>query len=267
MSVIHCFYFCAAETALCLCFVQEAHPPTIFSPAIAHGSRKSAGKLFLKLCEFRHQFDTLRRAKFTTMLMLQYLHSVNDPKVMTYPCDEADGPTPVAFGGSYGAHGDGQRFVLSLYHRGRERFPWKHQKLAQEAADMAALAEEERAAAVAVAARGIAKGGSAGSGGVGDSSASGGDRGSRAAGGGAGGGTGGGGGAAGGAVATATATAAGTGAVVTTGGPGPSGGGSSAGTEEGSAARAANEVVFDTAHADVGRTINLLWPEDNMMYP
>eukprot|EP00937_MAST-01D_sp_MAST-1D-sp2_P001003 g1003.t1 len=89
----------------------------------------SAGKLFLKLCEFRHQFDTLRRAKYSTMLMLQYLHHVAEPKVYAYSCNELDGEGPlgkrVKFGASYGAHGDGQRHVLSLYHRGRQRFPWR----------------------------------------------------------------------------------------------------------------------------------------------
>ena len=97
---------------------------------VGNGSFTSAGKLFLKLCEFRHQFDTLRRAKHSTMLMLQYLHHVADPKVYAYSCDELDGPTSkgkrACFGGSYGAHGDGQQYVLSLYHRGRQRFPWRH---------------------------------------------------------------------------------------------------------------------------------------------
>ena len=197
--------------------------PDAPTPDAEKGSFTSAGKLFLKLCEFRHQFDTLRRAKFTTMLMLQYLHAIVEPRVTAYPCDEDDGPVgePTPFGGSYGAHGDGQKFVLSLYHRGRERFPWKHEKMAE-----AAEAEDGAGAELAL-------------GGAGDTE----DHGRPPVGG----------------------LMAGHGAMAMVGGHAD--GGAMAG-QLGTGGAAANEAACNEVdHPDVGRTINLLWPEDNMMYP
>jgi hypothetical protein len=194
--------------------------PDAPTPDAEKGSFTSAGKLFLKLCEFRHQFDTLRRAKFTTMLMLQYLHAIVEPRVTAYPCDEDDGPVgePTPFGGSYGAHGDGQKFVLSLYHRGRERFPWKHEKMAE-----AAEAEDGAGAELAL-------------GGAGD---------------------------------TEDHDRPPVGGLMAGGAMARAGGMADAGAagQLGTGGAAANEACNEVDHPDVGRTINLLWPEDNMMYP